>query len=361
MPDKQTRKERSAEAFAEMLDPKKFPKDLVAVLIWLVLAILTIYIPGINESFIRVIFTIPVILFIPGYAFIAALFPNKHKKAEGYDEDMEIISDEKTIEEAKAKPKKKGSGIGGIERFALSVGLSIAIVPLIGFVLNYTPFGIRLEPILISLTAFTVVMVLITLFRRAALPEEERFRVPFERLVPSIKEELFPAKGQKKLDKALSVILIVAVAAAVCVAVFVIAFPLDGEKFTEFYVLGHDKMADDYPDKFPAGSEQFVWVGIGNHEYRDVTYTVETLLLNAEWDDTTNSSVIHASKPLDSYQITVPDGETSLEQYNFTVTDTGYNRLEFLLYDENVPAADADAQTKIDSAYRDLHLWIKVT
>lgn len=43
MPDKQTRKERSAEAFVEMLDPKKFPKDLAAVLIWLVLAILTIY------------------------------------------------------------------------------------------------------------------------------------------------------------------------------------------------------------------------------------------------------------------------------------------------------------------------------
>jgi hypothetical protein len=43
-----------------------------------------------------------------------------------------------------------------IQRFALSVGLSLALVPLVGLLLNYTPRGIRLNPIVVSLTILTV-------------------------------------------------------------------------------------------------------------------------------------------------------------------------------------------------------------
>lgn len=317
------------DALAEMADPKNIPKDLIVVSVWLILAVASIYVPFVNETFIRIILTVPVILFIPGYVLIAALFPEK-------------------------------TSIDGIERFALSVGLSIAVVPLIVLVLNYTPFGIRLDPIVISLVIYTVIMMIITLYRRARLSDDEKFSVPFEKVKPALKEELFP-KGQGKFDKALSIILIAAVVVAAVTTVFVIAFPKDGEKFTEFYILGEDKMADDYPKKFPVNSEQFVWVGIGNHEYRDVTYTVETLLLNAEWDTATNSSVIHASKPLDRFTVSVLDNTTYLEKYYFSVDSTGYNRLEFLLYNETVPALSASAQEKMDSAYSDLHLWIKVT
>ena len=114
------------DALAEMADPKNIPKDLIVIAVWMLLAVLSIYVPFINETFIRVIFTVLVILFIPGYVLIAALFPEK-------------------------------TSIDGIERFALSVGLSIAVVPLIGLVLNYTPFGIRLNPIVISLVLFTLI------------------------------------------------------------------------------------------------------------------------------------------------------------------------------------------------------------
>ncbi|MHB8987039.1 MAG: DUF1616 domain-containing protein [Eubacteriales bacterium] len=46
----------------------------------------------------------------------------------------------------------------GIERVALSFGLSIAVVPLVGLILNYTPWGIRLAPILASLLVFVGAM-----------------------------------------------------------------------------------------------------------------------------------------------------------------------------------------------------------
>ncbi|HPC28222.1 MAG TPA: DUF1616 domain-containing protein, partial [Candidatus Methanomethylicus sp.] len=39
---------------------------------------------------------------------------------------------------------------------ALSIGLSLALVPLTGLVLNYTPWGIRLDPIVVSLSLLTV-------------------------------------------------------------------------------------------------------------------------------------------------------------------------------------------------------------
>ena len=56
--------------------------------------------------------------------------------------------------------------LDGIERIALSFGLSIAVVPLTGLALNYTPFGIRLVPILAALSVFTVSLAVIAYLRR---------------------------------------------------------------------------------------------------------------------------------------------------------------------------------------------------
>lgn len=92
----------------------------------------------------RIVLGLPFVLFFPGYVLILALFPRK-------------------------------DGMGGIERAALSFGLSIAVVPLIGLILNYTPWGIRLEPVLYSLASFIFVMSLIAWLRMRWLLEEERF------------------------------------------------------------------------------------------------------------------------------------------------------------------------------------------
>jgi hypothetical protein len=57
--------------------------------------------------------------------------------------------------------------LDGIERVALSFGLSIAITPLLGLGLNYTPFGIRLTPILIVLPVFTIALAIGAWVRRS--------------------------------------------------------------------------------------------------------------------------------------------------------------------------------------------------
>ena len=75
------------------------------------------------------------VLFLPGFSLIEALYPR--------DEDL-----------------------SDLERFALSIGLSLAIVPLIGLILNYTPWGIRLTPVSISLAIFTEIMITVSLVRK---------------------------------------------------------------------------------------------------------------------------------------------------------------------------------------------------
>lgn len=50
-----------------------------------------------------------------------------------------------------------------LTRLALLIGLSLAIVPLIGLALNYTPFGIRLISVSISLTVFTIIFLVLAL------------------------------------------------------------------------------------------------------------------------------------------------------------------------------------------------------
>lgn len=85
------------------------------------------------------------VVFLPGYAFIESLFVNP-------------LSSRKELDE--------------IERFALSMGMSLALVPLVGLLLNYTPWGIRLEPIVISLSILTLACIFVATYRKFARSSE---------------------------------------------------------------------------------------------------------------------------------------------------------------------------------------------
>jgi len=306
---------------------RPFP-DLVVVLTWLACAIASIYIPVINETPLRVILALPLVLFIPGYALIAALFP-------GQDE-LDLI-----------------------ERIALSFGLSIAVVPLIGLGLNYTPWGIRLDPIVISLSVFTLAMTMIAQWRRAVTDPEERYRFPSREIIAGVSEEFFPREGSRT-DKILSIILLISIVAAIGTTIFVIVFPKEGEKFTEFYILGAKRMAADYPDRMTIGEEYPMYIGIGNHEYRNISYTVEIHHMNMETDITGNFSYITRMEISDRFSVQVPNNETVILPYNLSAKDEGFNRIEFLLFNESVPDMSIRGMERINQSYRDLHLWVKI-
>jgi uncharacterized membrane protein len=284
---------------------KHVPVDLVLVILITLLCLPFVLISPLNETPVRIIVGLPLVLFLPGYSLIAVLFPRR--------DDLDSI-----------------------ERVALSFGLSIAVVPLIGLALNYTPLGIRLSPVLISLSVFTIALALGAYLRRYKLPEEDRFTVEFGIAFSNLKDSFTAADS--KLDRILSVILVIAIVLAIAMVVYVIVTPKQGEKFTEFYILGPGGKAADYPTNLNVGEEGEVIIGTVNHEYVTVTYDIEVKLEEESiWRE--RFELVH--------------NETRERPFTFSATKAGENqKLEFLLFKEGVNETEP---------YRSLHLWVDVT
>jgi len=306
---------------------RRVPADLVLVVVWLAAAIGAIFLSIPETVPLRVVLALPIMLFIPGYCVIAALFP-------------------------------KEGDINLIERFALSFGLSIAIVPLIGLGLNFTPWGIRLEPVMTAVTLFTLVMVLVAYYTRSVLPPDEQFRIHFFSAAAAIREEIVPSK-QGRFDRILGVVLALAILVTIATAIYVIAVPREGEQFSEFFILGNNQTAENYPNGIIPGQVYPMFVGVGNREHRNTRYTIESWLLLTEFDNVTNSSRIRAMDPRDRLSFTLAQNQTMIIPYNLSVNKTGYNRVEFLLFDENVPGYEVSGSNRINASYRDLHLNFK--
>ena len=302
---------------------EKIPPDLLAAII-LAIATLLFTLTPLSDLPVRIPLGLSMVLFVPGYTLIAALFP-------------------------------KIGDLDGIERTALSFGLSIAVVPLIGLGLNYTPWGIRLIPVVVSLAIFTVAMAAAAYWRRMNLPAEERFSIHFKETMNSLKTEI-SAGDKSRLDKALTIILIATIILSIAALVYVIVTPKQGEKFTEFYILGPGKKAYDYPTSVQAGNSSTVIVGVVNHEYEQVNYTMSISLNSTPMNNTTSKDNSRDDfrfiYPILSMNLTLPHNETWEKPVTYVLNHTGYSqKLEFSLYKEG----------NFTSSYRDLHLWVNVS
>ncbi len=263
-------------------------------LLVIVLVVIIILFPS---NVLRIILGLLLLLFFPGYTLVAALFTKKE-------------------------------GMGSIERVALSFGLSIAVVPLIGLILNYTPWGIRTEPVLYSVALFILITSIIAWLRRGRLPEPERFGIEFQMRLPGW--------GGGSWDKMLSIILTLTILGALGMLGYAIASPKVGERFTEFYIEGLEGKAADYPEELVVGGKGKVIVGIINREHETVTYQVEVAI-----DGVKNNEV--GPVALDY------DGKWE-EIVGFTPGRAGNNqKVEFLLYRQG--------QKEV---YQRLHLWVDV-
>jgi len=131
----------------EMLEPKP-PRNLLSytftlrsLWFWLLTTLIGItiaivlYVSEPPLIYLRYVLGSVFVLYLPGATLIEALYP-------------------------------RGEDLEPLERLALSIGLSLAVVPLIGLVLNYTPWGIRLQPILTALALFTECMAIAALIRK---------------------------------------------------------------------------------------------------------------------------------------------------------------------------------------------------
>lgn len=185
----------------------------------------------------RAILGIPFVLFLPGYAFLSAIFPGKGK--------LDLL-----------------------ERLIISAGFSLVIVSLLAFVINYTPWGLRLVPLFIGYSLFTMGSSITSYHIRKRMAEQERFEIEIPLRVPMW-------KTARRVEKVISLVLICSIVIAIGSIGFAIINPKLGEKFTELYVLGKDDKASNYPVTIRLGEPATVKVGVVNQEQRSIPYRLE--------------------------------------------------------------------------------------
>jgi uncharacterized membrane protein len=183
----------------------------------------------------RIVLGLPFLLFFPGYTLIATLFPRKND-------------------------------IGTIERVALSIAFSVVITPLLGLVLSLA-WEIRLYPVLVSLAVFIAAVSAAAWYRRRSIAAEDRLDVTLN----------LPFHGGGRLgvlDRVISVILLMIFLGAIATLGYVVASPKEGERFTEFYILG----AQSRPTELGTGEEAIVTLGMVNREGETMTYSMDVMV-----------------------------------------------------------------------------------
>ena len=245
----------------------------------------------------RIILGLPVLLLAPGYALVAALFP-------------------------------RSQGPDALERLALSFGLSIAVVPIIGLVLKFTPLGLELEPVLYSVSSFVFITSIVAGIRRYRLPEQERFCLNFRLKAPNWRIG--------KLNMTLSIVLVATIAGALGMLAYMVLTPVVGEKFTEFYVLGSSGKTTEYPVVATVGNKSEITVVVVNREQKVTNYQLEVNLVGLRVAEV--KSIILANQQKWEQKIGFVPDKVGDDQ-----------RLELLLY------KDGEAEP-----YRTLYLMIDV-
>jgi uncharacterized membrane protein len=184
--------------------------------------------PG-TPSLLRVTFGVLYLAIVPGYALTAAVFPGRDQ-------------------------------LGFLERVGLCLMMSVALVSLIGFVLDFTPWGISLGSLLTALVSLVLACSAVAYWQRAR-------RSPADCFVRSVRIARLPWRNVLLFGS----LIVVAVAATVYAA-FV---PGPRETFTEFYVLGLDGEMGEYHRILEREQQVGAQLVVINHERETVLYRIE--------------------------------------------------------------------------------------
>jgi uncharacterized membrane protein len=283
--------------------------DALIVLALVVAALLSMYVPGINDSILRFGMAIVLFMFLPGYALVAALYPRRN-------------------------------GPGGIERMALSAGMSLVISPLIGFALNFTTFGVRALPMALSIAFFTFLFIAVALLRRSLVPKAERFCLDLATPVSSLWNAL-SVRNKAGADRTATIVLLTSIALVIITIGFLVAAPIKHEQYTEFYLYGKNSTLAEYPVKCRLGDTRPVIVGIANHEGSVMTYNLAVTI----------DGIGSQRKQIYSDRFVLADNETLEKTIDLTLDMAGdHLNMQFLLYLDGVQ----------DAPYRACNLWVDV-
>ncbi|UCE39529.1 MAG: DUF1616 domain-containing protein [Thermoplasmata archaeon] len=274
--------------------------DLALVLICAtLLLIFALTLP--DGNILRVLFGLPFLLFLPGYSLVSTLWVRKDE-------------------------------LDGLERTALSLGLSIVIMPLAGLGLNYTPWGITLTSVVITLYALIIIMVGIAWLRRSKLNSEERF---------VLKMGFFfdPLKEMSSTDKLMAIIVGIVIIIGTGLLLYIGTHP-PVEQYTELYILDENGATENYPTRLEVNEDASIIIGVVCHEHKNTTYSTVVRLVPESG----------MNRTLAKFNFSLDNEEKWQRPFDFNVSESGRFMLLIELFKEGN-----------SSPYASNHLWIEVT
>ncbi len=250
------------------------------------------------------------VILVPGYVLTVAVFPTDDR-------------------------------IDWFERLALSLGLSIAVVPLLGLILSFTPIGIGFESTVVSILAFSTAVGILAYIRRMQVLTLGRRSSPSPLKIPKWRD----FSGQ---EKALAAGLSIAVVLSSIVLITALLTSTPEERITEFGILGPGGELGGYPTSLNVSEVGSLIIFVRNHEAQTVNYAIRVDLIHLEELANGTREIDRTSVAL--FNLTLLDGGEWVRSYNFSISAPGLWKIEFLLF------RDGD----MVRVYRNLNIFVRV-
>lgn len=319
----------------------RWPADVVMVIAFLVVVNAVFVVVDPEAAPIRVLLAGPLLLFLPGYVIVSALFPWSSNPAAYRPADRGVF--------------RQFSDVNGPERAALSFGLSLAVLPVFGLLVAFSPWGYTATAVIPLLSAFVAVGAIVSTFQRQRVPVDDRFGVSLAARAGSLRRFL---TGGGTASTAVNAALVVAVLLAMTSIGYALAAPQDGERFSDLQLLTETEdgeyVAGEYPEALDAGAERSLVVGVENREHERTEYTVVTRVERVDAGD--GAGTVVDAEELRRTSATLDHGEVWHDEHTVAPEMTGEDlRISYYLY-----RGDAPDDVGEESAYRHVYLWVEV-
>jgi uncharacterized membrane protein len=255
---------------------------------------------------VRLLIGLPFVLYIPGYLIQGIFFSHR-------------------------------SDLDPLERAGLSLGLSVASIVLLALLLNALPWGLHPTAILLGQGSLVLLLVVVTAFVRHFQPVEGAY---LPDMPPHLARWWLALKvGERRTLLVMAAALIF----ALLTAAWIFLVPSPSQYMTEFYMLGPEGKAENFPREASLGQPITVTLGLTNRERSSMTYRVE--LWQVDPLEGTHRQVVAYSSVL-----SLDVGQTLQWSQTWQPAWSGQDQqFEFLLYASNNP-----------EPYRQLVLWMNI-
>lgn len=244
-----------------------------------------------------------------------------------------------------------------VERLALSLGLSLAVVPILGLATYLSPWSLTDTAVVSVVVVYVVVVSILAVIRRASPSGDSHTTEQIGSHVSEARLTIPSPSRMTATQLLINGVLVISILAATATLGMALLAPPKESGTTDLHLLtesGDRLVASDYPETVESDGEAQVTVGVTNNERMATEYTVVAELQQVRIDG--QSVVVIDEQSVDSYQFDLENGETWRQQLTIEPALVGADlRFAVFLYQAE-PPEDPSGET----AYRKVNLWLDV-